>query len=515
MIYTFGRFAMDTGLFELRRDGEVIAVEPLVFNLLLCLIENRDRIVTRDDLAGAVWQGRAIADTTISSRIFALRHVLGDANAGQSCIRTVPRRGFRFVATVECTADCPAPGPPSEGPPEPAISGLSPARIPKLLVLPFRPASAGTDRFLCDGMAEDLIGNLARFRELQVFAGGTAFHFRASAMSPVDIARQLGAGFIVSGSVRNEEGRLRVMVQLADAAAGVILWAGHYDRQAIDVFAVQDEMSRMVAAALGVRIQDAGLTRALLKSPPELDAYGCLLRARRYTSSLDDAEHAEARGLLERAVALDPGYAEAHALLANVYLAEYRFGANPCPDPLGRALSAAIRATELDPQSAYARCWLAITHFFCRDNDKFDAEMQRAVGLNPNDPEILAEAGHYYSFAGDYGRGVAYSDRARLLNPMHPGWYHFANARRHYSRRDYEAVLIDVARVGMPDFYWSHLLRAAALGQLGREGAAAALARIGALRKGLSPIDEISKWNACDADLVHLAEGLRKAGLPG
>ncbi|MGX1306442.1 TolB-like protein/cytochrome c-type biogenesis protein CcmH/NrfG [Amorphus suaedae] len=515
MIYTFGPFAVDADLFELRRDGEVLPVEPLVFNLLLFLVENRDRIVSRDDLVEAIWQGRAVADTTISSRIFALRTVLGDSKAEQTCVRTIPRRGIRFVAEVDCAGSRPVSEPPAADVPRPALPPARPdaAQIPTLLVLPFKPASAETDKYICDGMTEDVIGNLTLFRELRVFAGGTAFQFRSSDMSPLDIARHLGARFIVSGSVRNEERRLRIMVQLVDAETGVMLWAGRYDRQVTDIFAVQDEMTRMVAAALGIQIQDTGLTRALMKKPPEFDAYDCLLRARRYTSSLDDARHAEARDLLERAVALDPTYAEAHALLANVYLAEYRFGANPRPDPLDRALASARRATELDPQSAYARCWLAITHFFRKENDTFETEMQRALDLNPNDPEILAEAGHYLTFAGDYARGVAYSDRARLLNPMHPGWYHFANARYHYDQRDYEAVLIDVARIGMPGFYWSHILSAAALGQLGRAEAAASLARIESLREGLSPVDEMLKWNAHGDDLAHLIEGLRKAGL--
>ena len=154
--------------------------------------------------------------------------------------------------------------------------------------------------------------------------------------------------------------RLRVAVQLIEAATGVSLWADRYDRQLEDIFAVQDAITHMIVASLGVRMQDAALTHALSKSPAEWDAYDCLLRARRYTATLDEAMHAEARNLLERAITLDPNYAEAHALLANVYLAEHRFAANPRPDPIERALAMALKATQLDPQSAYARCWLAI-----------------------------------------------------------------------------------------------------------------------------------------------------------
>lgn len=517
MIYTFGAFTADSTLFELRRNGETMAIEPLVFNVLLCLLENREKIVTRDDLTEVVWQGRCVADTTISSRIFALRQALGDSGEEQTFIRTIPRRGFRFVADVACNDGSLRAGPenadPDAVPMEAAATDALVAHLPTLLVLPFKPASAKTDKYVCDGLTEDVITNLTRFRELRVIAGGTSFHFRSSEMSPLDIARTLGASFIVAGSARNESRRLRVTVQLVDAASGVSLWAGRYDRQVADIFAVQDEMTRMIAAALGIQVKDTALSRTLQKSPPEFGAYDCLLRARRYTSTLNDRVHAEARDLLERAITLDPTYGEAHALLANVYLAEYRFGANPRPDPLDRAFATAMRATELDPQSAYARCWLAITHFFRKDNDKFQADMQRALDLNPNDPEILAEAGHYMSFMGDYDRGVDYSRRARLLNPLHPGWYHFSTARYNYNQCDYEGVLVDVARIGMPGFYWTHILNAAALGQLGRKEAAASLARIASLKSGLSPIEEMQKWNVSTHDFAHLLEGLRKAGL--
>lgn len=515
MIYRFGEFTANSELFELRRGEDLVPVEPLVFNVLLHLLENRDRIVTRDDLIEAVWQGRAVADTTLSSRIFALRQALGDSGAAQTVIRTVPRRGFRFVA--EATCDAPESGAETGAAPapDPQADAALVAKPPTLLVLPFKAASADTDRYLCDGLTEDVIANLTQFRELRVMAGGTSFRLHATAAAPTEIARDLGADFIVTGSARRQADRLRVVVQLVDGASSVSIWVGRFDRQVADIFAVQDEIARMIAAALGVQVQDTALSRALRKSPAEFDAYDCLLRARRYTSTLDDAAHAEARDLLERAVTLDPAYAEAHALLANVYLAEHRFGANPRPDPLDRALATALRATALNPHSAYARCWLAITHFFRKDNARFQAEMRRALDLNPNDPEILAEAGHYLCFMGDYDRGIELSLRARALNPLHPGWYHFSSARAHYHRGEYEKALVDIARIDLPGFYWSHIIEAAALGQLGRAEGAEALAWIGRLKAGLSPAEEMRKWNVAPHDFAHLMEGLRKAGHDG
>ena len=268
----------------------------------------------------------------------------------------------------------------------------------------------------------------------------------------------------------------------------------------------------MIVASLGVKMQSTALSRALRKSPAEMDAYDCLLRARPYTATLNEMMHAEARDLLEKAIELDPNYAEAYALLANVYLAEHRFDANPRADPIERALKMALKAIELDPQSAYAHCWLAIVHFFRKDNGKFEAEAQRALDVNPNDPEILAEVGHYLSFMGEYERGIALSKRAQQLNPLHPGWYHFSFARLHYHQRQYEDVLVDVQRISMPNFYWIHILSAAALGQLERPEAAASLAMMKTLKPDISAAAEIGKWNAAPDDFTHIMDGLRKAG---
>lgn len=531
MNYRFGAFDVDPDMFELRCRGTPVAIEPQVFNLLLYMIRNRERIVSRDDLIAAVWDGRAISDTSLSSQIFALRRALDDSGKTQNVIRTVPRRGFRFVAEVTVDADGPAL---AEGggvattvkTAERAAVASRPAgrqaaqlsevlratSIPTLIVLPFKIASDGLDEYFCDGLTEDVISNLTHFRELRVIASNTSLRFKDRQIPATEIAQNLGADYIVDGSVRRESNRLRVAVQLSDVATGVTLWADRYDRQLEDIFALQDAMTHMIVASLGVKLQSAALSLALRKSPSDLDAYDYLLRARRYTTTLNEMMHAEARSLLEQAIALDPTYAEAYALLANVYLAEYRFGANPRANPIERALSMALKATELDPQSAYAHCWLAIVHFFQKDFGKFEAEMKRALDLNPNDPEILAEAGHYFSFMGEFDRGHELSSRAQKLNPLHPGWYHFSPALRHYHQRRFEDTLLDVQRISMPDFYWTHILKAAALGQIGREDAAASLAALNSVKGGVSAECEMRKWNVPAADFAHIMEGLRKAG---
>ena len=519
MIYRFGDYALDTAIYELSRSGERVAIEPQVFNVLQHLVRNRDQVVSKDELIGAVWNGRAISDTTLSSRIFAARRAVGDTGEAQAVIRTVPRRGFRFVGEVSCgdedtSRTDPAPGiSPGNHTSATALDKRPATAMPTLAVLPFKNLSAGFDEYFSDGLTEDIIANLSYFRELRVIASSSSFQFKTRALTSIQLAAELNADYIIDGSVRRAGGELRISVQLVDATTGVSLWADQYDRKMEDIFAVQDEVTRMIAASLGVKLQDAALTRALGKSPTELDAYDCLLHARRYTATLSAKMHAEARDLLEKAIALDPNYADAHALLANVYLAEHRFDSNPRPDPVGRALKMAKTATQLDPQNAYAHCWLAIVHFFRGENGKFEAEAQRALSLNPNDPEILADIGHYLAFMGEFERGIELSRRAQQLNPLHPGWYHFSFARFHYHQCAYEDMLVDVQCISMPDFYWTHLLDAAALGQLERSGAGASLRQIQKLKPEFSASAELRKWNAAPHDFEHIMDGLRKAGL--
>jgi len=501
MRYRFDQFEVDADRYELRRDGAAQAVEPLVFDLILFFARNPNRVLGRDEIVEAVWQGRAVSDATISSAVKSARRALGDSGDSQSYIRTIRGRGFEFRA--EIGADAAAP--------RTAAVGADPK--PVLVVVPFANLSAEADEYFADGLTEDIITNLARFRDLRVIGGASSFQFKGRAIDLRELCDRTHAGYVVQGSVRRAAGHVRISAQLIEGASGVQLWGDRYDREMVDIFALQDEVTRTVAATLGVKIQDVALQRALKKNADELGAYDCMLRARRYTWMLSAEAHAEARDLLERAVELDPLSADAHALLANVYLGEHRFEMNPRPNPIGRALVHALAATRLDPQNAYARCWLAIVHFFRRENERFEAEAQLALSLNPNDPETLADVGHYYAFMGQFERGAELSRRAQQLNPLHPGWYHFSFARLHYDQKDYEETIADTEKIGLPHFYWTHLLAAAAKGQLCHPDAGAAVARIFEVKPGFSARAELQKWNAALADLEHILAGLRKAGL--
>ncbi len=513
MRYRFDQFEVDTDRYELRRDGLIQPVEPLVFDLIVFLARHPRRILSREEVVETVWEGRSVSDATISSAIKSARRALGDS---PNYIRTVRGRGFEFQAEV--TSDSPDPAVPPGAAPNTTrqrsmVHTATTDPKPVLVVLPFTNLSAESDEYFADGLTEDIITNLARFRDLRVIAGASSFQFKGRSIDLEEVCTRTRAGYVVQGSVRRAAGRVRISVQLIEGTSGVQLWGDRYDRDMVDIFALQDEVTRTVAATLGVKMQDVALQHALKKSAIELSAYDCLLRARRYTWMLSAEMHAEARDLLEKAVELDPLSADAHALLANVYLGEHRFEMNPRPNPIGRALVHALAARRLDPQNAYARCWLAIVHFFRGENERFEAEARLAVDLNPNDPETLADVGHYYAFIGQFERGAELSRRAQLLNPLHPGWYHFSFARLHYDQKNYEQTIADAENAGLPHFYWTHMLTAAAKGQLGHSNAADALARIFEVKPNFSARVELEKWNAAPADLEHIIDGLKKAGL--
>jgi len=535
MRYQFGDFELATERYELRRKGNVLHAEPLVFDLILYLTRHPDRVVSRDEIVEGVWQGRLVSEATIDGCIKSARRILGDSGDNQSYIRTVRGRGFEFAVPVTAvgegqsnvnSAPQQTQGRPGEGaatseasltghPLATIVSPSGTAPRPVLAVFPFANQSAEEDDYFADGLTEDIVTNLSRFRELRVIAAGSTLQFKGRSINVPEFCRQMRAAYVVQGNVRRAAGRIRITVQLIDGVSCVQLWGDRYDRDMGDIFDLQDELTRRIAATLGVKMQDISLERAMAKGPLELDSYDCVLRARRYTSALSAEMHAEARDLLERAVELDPLSSDAHALLANVYLAEHRFEMNPRPDPIGRALTHAVCATQLDPRNAYARCWLAIVHFFRGENEKFETESQLALRLNPNDPETLADIGHYLAFMGEFERGVELSRRAQELNPLHPGWYYFSFARLDYNRKAYDGTIRWVEKIGLPHFYWTHLLDAAAKGQLGRPDAGKALSRVLEIKPNFSAHLELRKWNASPADLDHIMEGLRRAGWNG
>ena len=367
------------------------------------------------------------------------------------------------------------PAAPLPAAPAPAASPEGGER-PTVAVLPFASVGGGDDYF-SRGISDEIAAELARFADLTVLTPNTTTQVRDNPAPVPEIAGKLRANYLLDGVVTRANQRVRMTARLLDGASGANLWAERFDRQIGDVFDVQDEITRTVAASLSIRLRDAGAKRSLKKRTRDLTAYDLMLRARRYVSVLTPEEHARARDCLEEAVRRDRDYVDAHAALVYVYAAEYSHGHNPRPDPLERAMAAGRRALELDPRNPRAHAALALTHFFRRDDAIFASEAERALALNPSDPEMAGMLGAYFVYAGNYERGLALLTESMRLNPLHPSWYHYSFVIRHVVRGEIDEALARLALVDIQEFHWTLVLRAALLGFKGAAADAAATYR--------------------------------------
>ena len=386
-------------------------------------------------------------------------------------------------------------------------------------VLPFKYAGSSAEvRALADGLSEEIVTGLSRFSYLRVIARGSTAKYSSEAGDVRAIGKELGARYVMEGNLRQAGNKLRVAVQLVDAATGAQMWAETYERvfSAEALFEVQDELVLRIVST--VADQHGVLPHSissLIRNKPDdqLSPYEAVLRVFSFHERMSPEEHASLRGLLERAVQNAPSDGDCCAMLATLYADEYMFGFSGEPDPLGRAQKAAQRAVELAPSSSLAYQALAQSLFFRREWQAFRPVAERTVELNRADGALHAFIGMLIALAGDWDRGCAVVDAAIQLNPHHPGWYWLTSVFNTYRKHDYRASAGAALRINMPGYFWGPATSAAALGQLG-EHAQKALKELLAIRPDFARTarQEFGKW--FDDELAeHYVEGLRKAGL--
>ncbi len=249
MILSFGNHELDVERRELKRANTPVHVEPQVFDLLIYLVENRDRVVSKDDLIASVWGGRIVSDSTLTSRINAARKAVGDSGEDQKLIRTIARKGVRFVGVVHTQSNdvAPATDLPQDVAAEPSRPALPLPDRPAIAVLPFINMSGDQEQeYFSDGISEDIITALSKLRWFFVIARNSSFTYKGKAVHMKQVAEELGVGYVVEGSVRRGGDRVRITAQLNDVATGSHLWAERYDRDLADVFAVQDEITEAI-----------------------------------------------------------------------------------------------------------------------------------------------------------------------------------------------------------------------------------------------------------------------------
>ena len=521
MQFSFADHTLDIARRELRRGEESIALEPQVFDLLAYLVQSRDRVVSKDDLIATVWGGRIVSDATLSSRIYAARKALGDSGEQQKLIRTVARKGLRFVAAVSTQPLDQEPAlaaePPADERPSPALP--LPDR-PAIAVLPFVNMSGDPEQeYFSDGISEDIIAALSKLRWFFVIARNSSYIYKGQPVLIRQVAKELGVRYVVEGSVRKASGRVRITVQLNDAATGGQIWSERYDRDLADVFALQDEITAAIVASIEPQLYAAENVRARRKAPDSLDAWELVMRALSHYWRVTRHDSATAHDLLEQAIAIDPHYGQAHSLLAASHAFSAYMGWTDMAASLASAESAAAAALQADDQDPWVHHALGCIHVLRRRWDDALAALELALNLNPNFSLAQGYQSIVLSLCGRSEEAIAAANRALRLSPRDPfaAFCYGAAAYAQFLARNY-AEAMRLARDAIRqrgDFVGAHRVLTAAASMSGADDvAAAALTELRRVQPNVS-----LAWIATHipirdpADMEHYLEAFRRAGL--
>jgi TolB-like protein/Flp pilus assembly protein TadD len=523
LIYSFENYSLDVDRQELRRGTDLVAIEPQVLDLLHYLIRNREHVASKDDLITHVWNGRIVSESTLTSRITAARHAVGDSGANQRLIRTIARKGIRFVGDVRVSRDAPG-----------AAASATPAEVasdkPSIAVLAFDNLSRDpSQQYFVDGIVEDIITALSHFRNLFVIARNSSFQYRHQAVDPKRIARELGVRYILEGSAREAGGRIRISAQLIDAATGHHVWADRYDRELKDVFAVQDEVTQRIAGALAVRIEANDLALAKRKPPGSMRSYDYWLQGKKYLNLHSREGFAEAQRYFEHAIEVDPSYARAYSSLAYVHKEATSYsgwGGAPLAQVYETAYELAQRAMLLDDTDNMSHIVLGWCLMWRRRYSEATRAFERALALNSNDADAMAYRGYYLTIVGQPEEGVEALKTATRLNPHHPNYYLGNLMCANLMARRYEDAISAVEGIGdvWPE---SPAWIACAFAHSGRldEARACAAAFVANIRSiwvgdpDAGPREYVAWWLSDNPfrrqeDYDFLMNGMRKAGLP-
>jgi adenylate cyclase len=442
-------------------------------------------------------------------------------DAGEVSLKNVeqPLRTWRW-GEVEATA-APAPAPESSKPSAPIPGAVRAEEGFWMAVLPFKYSGSNADlTALAEGLSEEIVTGLSRFSYLRVIARGSTSRYASGAADVRTIGKELGARYVMEGSLRQAGPKLRLAVQLVDAVSDAHLWAENYERTFSPeaVFELQDELvPRIVSTVADIHgVLPRSMSEVVRsRNPEELSPYEAVLRSFGYPARPTAEELAVARSGLESAVRRAPAYADAWAMLAYLCVQDYAQGFKLQADSLTSGLTAAQRAVEAAPSNYLAYCSLAQALFFQREFQGFRNAAERAVALNSMDGNSIAFLGELLTYAGDWERGLALAGRAKQLNPNHPGWYWYADFYNSYRQGNYRGALSFAHKVNLPGHWFVHAAIAAACGQLGERGAASrALQDLLKVRPDFaaSVRKDIEKW--WEPEYVdQLIDGWRKAGL--
>jgi TolB-like protein/class 3 adenylate cyclase/Tfp pilus assembly protein PilF len=518
-VIRFVGFELDTALFELRRSGKRIPVEPRVFDLLVFLARNRDRTVTKEEIFAEIWGDRIVSDAALSSQIKAARRALGDDGRLQRMIATVHGRGFRFVPEVE-TAEAPPPPETADKGGNEALAAI--AWRPSVAVLPFANLNRDPDEdYFADGISEDVITALSRNRWLTVVARNPAFAFRDSKDGIRTIGEKLGAGYVVTGSVRKAGSRFRITVQVVDAESEQSVWSERFDRDMVDIFDLQDEISELVAARIESELGLTEQRKAKRRPRKNLGAWDLYQLGMAEFYKFTPDSNVKCQDLLRQSIDLDPEFAGAHSRLAYaIVLSMVYFDSAADEARLDDALAAARRAIELDDQDANGYFAIGRVHLARREYDLAIDALEHALELNPCLAVTYCGLGDSLAYEGRLDEAIEQFEIAIKLSPHDPYRWAFYSYRSlaHLFRGEFEDAVAWARRsVQVPNAqYWPQAHLVAALGHLGdRARAKSAVADLMRVKPEFSIefAREHLFYLKRDDQIELYLEGLRNAGV--
>jgi len=535
----FEGFALDLTRGCLRSGDRDIDLRPKAFAVLHHLAKNAGRLVPKQELYQAVWPDVVVCDDSLVQCIRQLRDKLGDE--GHRLIKTVHRRGYLLdvaVSTLDFAEGFPTASafpvattsaaaslvPSLDQGDRKARLSLSIANKPSIAVLPFQNMSGDPEQeYFADGVVEDIITGLSRFRWLFVIARNSSFTYKGRAVDVKQMGRELGVRYLLEGSVRKSVNRIRIAGQLIDASSGTHLWADRFEGAIKDVFELQDQVTASVVGAIAPRLQQAEMERARRKPTEILDAYDLVLRGCANVHKRTREGNDEALSLFYQAIERDPDYAWAYALAADCFNTRKVFGWVINPEhEVAEARRLARRALRLGNDDASVLCFAGFAlASVCKELDDGAAFLDRALLINPNLAFGWFVRGLVNVWLGELNQAVEHFAHAMRLTPLGPHLFFMQSgiAHAHFFAGRYDEALTwaKMALRGLPDFHGSLRIAAASCALAGRDDEAKRLiARLLEIDPALraSNLQNLLGPYRQPEYLAKYADALRKAGLP-
>lgn len=523
--YGFEDYVLDPQRRELTRGSAAIAMGPQVFDLLLYLVRNREHVVSKDDLLDAVWDGRNVSESTLTSHINFVRKAVGDSGQEQRLVRTIARKGFRFVGEVKEASliSVDAVGVEIAASHGPRVHGQELPDKPSIAALPFLNLSGDPEQdYFIDGVVEEIIAALSRIRWLFVIARNSSFAYKNRAVDVKQISRELGVRYVLEGSMRKAANRVRITGQLIDATTGAHLWAERFEGNLDDLFELQDQVATSVVGAIAPHLERAEIDRAMRKPTESLDAYDYYLRGMANFHQGTRQGVDAALPLFVKAIELDASFASACGMAASCYY--WRKMNNWVADRSGDFTEGARwanRAVEIGANDAVAlsRGGHALAHFD-GDLDRGIAAVERALVLNPNLSTAWYLSGFQKISCGEHDQAVERFGQAMRSSPLDPELFQMqtgtAMAHMFAHRFDVASTWAEKASRELPNILRVSAFSAASHALAGRMDAASrAMQHMRRLDSAMR-ISKIADWVVLrrSEDLATFVKGLRMAGLP-